>query len=95
MLISSMLLYSRIRYKITGSDDDEEGSLLFELNVLVDQYDFLELSVVYDLCSQVVEVERLSDLISEFSVDGHCFDLNITSLTLRFMVAPESRSPNL
>ena len=53
MLISSMLLYSRIRYKITGSDDDEEGSLLFELNVLVDQYDFLELSVVYDLCSSV------------------------------------------
>jgi hypothetical protein len=50
---------------------------------------------VYDLCSQVIEVERLSDLISEFSVDGHCFDLNITSLTLRFMVAPESRSPNL
>lgn len=78
MLISSMLLYSRIRYKITGSDDDEEGSLFCEFNILVNQYDLLELSVVDEFCSQIIEVEGLSDLISEFSVHWHCFDLHIT-----------------
>jgi hypothetical protein len=51
--------------------------------------------MVGQFCSEVIEVERFSDLIPPFSMDWHGFDLNEVRVTLRVMVAPDSRSPNL
>ena len=81
--------------RITGSDNDEEGSFFLELSLLVNNHYLLELAVVHHLSSQIIEIERLSHLISELSVNGHGLDLNGMWLTWRVMVAPDSRSPNL
>ena len=80
---------------ITGSDNDEEGPLLLELGLLIDDDDLLELSVVGEFCAEVIEVEGLSHLVPELSVDGHGLDLRGGMRTWRVMVAPDSRSPNL
>ena len=80
---------------ITGSDDDEEWSLLLEFYLFVDDDDLLELSVVGEFCPEVIEVEGLSHLIPELTMYGHGLDLNEEGGTCRVMVAPDSRSPNL
>lgn len=81
--------------KAITSDDDEERSLPSKHVFLVDQHDLLVLSIVDDICSQVVEVIGLADLIPELSVYWHRLDLTIPTSTDKVIVAPDSRSPNL
>jgi len=69
--------------------------MFFEFLLFVYQYDFPILALMGDFCSHVVEIERLSDLIPESSVDWHGLDLTKYLYTLSVMVAPDSRSPNL
>lgn len=81
--------------KAITSNDDEERSLPSKHVFFVDQHNLFILSVVDYICSQVVEVVGLTDLIPELSVYWHGLDLSSLTSTDRVMVAPDSRSPNL
>jgi hypothetical protein len=74
---------------ITRSDDDEERSLLGKLDFLIHQHYFLVLSVVHDVRLQVIEVEGLSYLVTELSVNWHRLHLNNFICTCRVIVAPD------
>ena len=77
------------------SDQEQERSHILEFGVFIDKNNFLELSVVGDLSSHVIVVERLSNLESERTLDGKGFELNTKRYTLRVITAPDSTSPNL
>lgn len=64
------------------SNQDEEWSFGFEFNVLIDQDDFLEFSVVVDFSSDIVVVEWFTDLISELAVSWHGFELMLSGKLL-------------
>ena len=66
---------------VTRSYDNEEGSLFGEGNFLVDKDYFFILSLVGDICSEVIEVVGLSDLVPELSVYWHGFDLDTIIFT--------------
>ena len=95
LYVRSYGLYLSMEYKFTGSDNDEERSFLLELNVFVHQHYLFELPVVHHLRAQVVEVVRLSYLITELTMYWHRLHLAYPIVTLRCIVAPDSRSPNL
>ncbi len=80
---------------MTRSNQDQEWSFSFQLNILINNNDFLELSFMADFGSNIIIVIRLSNLISELTMGGHGFELNQQKITLRFIVAPDSKSPNL
>lgn len=77
------------------SDNQQEGSVLLQNLIFINYDNFLVCSVMVNFGSNIIEEVWLSNLIFEFSVDWHCFELNKNIFTLRFMVAPDSRSPNL
>lgn len=58
------------------SDYHQERSLLCQHLLLINQYDFLVLSVVHHLCPQIVEVEGLTHLVSPLPVSWHGLYLN-------------------
>ena len=58
------------------SNEHQERSVLLEDFVFINDDILFVLSFVRNLSSDVVEEERLSNLISEFSMDGHCFELS-------------------
>lgn len=68
---------------------------MFQALLFVYYYHLLQLSVVGDLCSHVIEVKWLSHLVFELTYTRHRFKLRLPKLTLRVIVAPDSTSPNL
>lgn len=96
LLGDDWLLWLMIKYnECYSSNNNEERSLFCQGRFFVDQHDFFELSIVHDVCSQIIEIVGLSHLISEFSMNWHCFDLYKQKHTWRVIVAPDSKSPNL
>lgn len=69
-------------------NEEEEGSLGFQNLVLIKNNNLFVDTVVLDVCSQVVVEERLTNLVSEVTSNGHSFHsqshssstLNVTKL---------------
>ena len=68
-----MLLYK----ESNTSDYHEERSLLGQYCFLVDKYYLLILAIVDYFGPHVIEIKRLTNLISPLTVNWHCFKLNI------------------
>lgn len=59
------------------SDQKQERSDILEFNIFVNKDNFFELSIVWDLSSDIIIIERLSNLESESSLDRKGFELSI------------------
>lgn len=72
------------------SNQNKEWSFGFEFNVFIDQNNFFEFSVVVNFGSNIIVVERFTNLISELTVGWHGFELilinNLLSKSLWLLI---------
>ena len=78
------------------SHQEEEWPMFFKLFLFISKHYFLELTIMSDFSSYIIEIIWLTNLISVWSSYRQSFKLNIKyKYTLRFITAPDYTSPNL